>query len=397
MPTTDSCSRPPDVGPLDRQLDLLIARRDTHLVRQALDGLDRDAGDAGRPLRGVLGDPLLEHLERGFYRPAVDFVAAQQVGVTALAPHVDRAVCLTIPPKLVLGVEASLFDRLVGADEHAEIVRRRVEVHQFGRVGVIDQEVAVVKPLIDDLVGNRQQQRAVGARLDRHPFIGDRRVAGTHRVDRDESPAASLELGDRHLERVRVMILGGTDHHEQLGAVEVGSAELPERSADRVDQAGRHVDRTEAAVRRIVGRAELARKHAGQGLHLVTPGEQRELFRVLGTQLCQTFVHDLERLVPGDLFEVGLAACTTGTPQQRSGQARRRILLHDPGGALGTDHPFVQRVVRVALDVAHLAVAQRHADAAATGTHIAGRVLDLFPAGFGVDVHNGIQHAQTFA
>ena len=77
-----------------------------------------------------------------------------------------------------------------------------------------------------------------------------------------------------------MMVLGGADHHEELRALEVGPAELPERAADRVDHAGGHVDRAEAAVRRVVGRAELAREQPGQRLHLVAAGEERELLRI---------------------------------------------------------------------------------------------------------------------
>jgi hypothetical protein len=87
-----------------------------------------------------------------------------------------------------------------------------------------------------------------------------------------------------------VVVLGGADHHEELGAVQVGPAELPEAAADGVDHAGGHVHRAEAAVRRVVGRAELAREQAGQRLHLVAPGEQRELLRVGGAQVAQALL-----------------------------------------------------------------------------------------------------------
>ena len=58
-------------------------------------------------------------------------------------------------------------------------------------------------------------------------------------------------------------------------------------------------------------------------------------------------------------------------------QLRRRLLVHDPGGALAAQHPVVHRVVGIALDVAQLAVAQVHANPAAAGAHVAGGVLDL--------------------
>jgi hypothetical protein len=63
--------------------------------------------------------------------------------------------------------------------------------------------------------------------------------------------------------------------------------------------------------------------------------------------------------------------------QQRLGQARGRILLHDARCALGTDHALVERVIGIAVDVADLAVLQMHANAAATGAHVAGGDLDF--------------------
>ena len=58
-------------------------------------------------------------------------------------------------------------------------------------------------------------------------------------------------------------------------------------------------------------------------------------------------------------------------------EPRGRILLHDPRRTLGADDALVERVVGVAVDVAHLAVAQVDADAAAARAHVAGSSPDL--------------------
>ncbi len=261
--------------------------------------------------------------------------------------------------------------------EHALAFAAGLQQHQLRRVGVALQERVVDQIVGDQHVQQRHEERAVGAGLDRDPFVGDGRVAGAHRIDRDEATAAALELAERHLQRVRVMVFGGADHHEELGAVEVGAAEFPEAAADRVDHAGGHVHRTEAAVRRVVGRAELAREQAGKGLHLVAAGEEGELLRVGGADLRQALGQDLEGALPRDRLELAGAARTAGFAQERLRQARRRDLLHDPRGALGADHALVQRVLGVAVDVAQLAVAQVHADAAAAGAHVARGGLDL--------------------
>ena len=52
-------------------------------------------------------------------------------------------------------------------------------------------------------------------------------------------------------------------------------------------------------------------------------------------------------------------------------------MLHDAGRTLGTQHTFIHRVITIALNIANLAIAQMHIDAATAGAHIAGRLLDL--------------------
>ena len=78
------------------------------------------------------------------------------------------------------------------------------------------------------------------------------------------------------------------------------------------------------------------------------------------------------------------------SPTRSSGlsQPRRRVVLHDPGRALGAQHALVDRVRGVALDVADAAVLQPHLDAAAAGAHVAGGGLDLV-AGRGRRVDRG--------
>ena len=102
----------------------------------------------------------------------------------------------------------------------------------------------------------------------------------------------------KYLQRIGVMILGRADHHEQLGTIKVRTAELPERTTDCINEAGRHVDRTETAVGRVVGRTELLGEHAGERLHLVTTGKQGKFLGIGFTQVRETLFHDLERPVP---------------------------------------------------------------------------------------------------
>ncbi len=210
---------------------------------------------------------------------------------------------------------------------------------------------------------------------DAEPFVGDRRVAGADRVDRDELDAARLELAERDLDRIAVVVLGAAEQHEIARVLPIRLAELPERAADGVEAARGHVDRAEAAVGGIVRRAELARPPAGQRLALVAAGEEGELARIAPTDAAEPFGRGRERLLPFDLAELGGAALAD--PLQGLGQAGGCVVLHDPGRALGAEHAAVDRVVAVALDVADLAVPEMHLDAAAAGAHVAGRGLDL--------------------
>ena len=226
----------------------------------------------------------------------------------------------------------------------------------------------------------RHQERAVGTGLDGNPLVGNGRVAGTNRVDRDKAPAAALELGQRNLHRVAVVVLRRAEHHKHLGAVQVGAAKFPKTAAHGVNHAGRHIDRAKAAMRRVIGRAELAGEQAGQSLHLVAPSEECKFLGVGGADFLQALGQELVGFFPRDGLELGRSPLAAGLAQQGLRQPRGRDLFHDARGALGANHALVERVVWVAVDVAHLgavvALAQMHADAAAAGAHIASGALD---------------------
>ena len=333
---------------------------------------------SGCPLGGVVVHALLQQLECGLDRRAVGQPElAQQERIGADAVRDDGAVRRAVPPQLVLRVEAALLLRHFGAHEHAELVVRLVHVHELPGIRVADQELAVVQSERDQFVNQREQQRTIRAGLDRQPIVGDRRVAGADRIDRDEAPAVALELRDGDLERVRVMVLGGADHHEEPGALEVGAAEFPEGAADRVDHACGHVDRAESAMRGVIGGAELAGEESGQRLHLVAAGEERELLRIGCANLPQALFQQRERLVPRHFDEFPGAALGAGLALERSGQPRRRVLLHDSRRTLGAKDALVQRVVGIAVDVPDLAVAQMHPDAATASAHVARRHAGL--------------------
>ena len=150
-------------------------------------------------------------------------------------------------------------------------------------VGVAQQIIEIDAAGLQQLMNESKYEQAVGAGSDADPVIGNGVVAGTARVDRDHLGAARLELAEADLDRIGIMVLGDAEQHEVFGVVPVGFAELPERAADRIEPAGRHVDRAEAAMGGEIRRAELARPPAGQRLRLVAAGEEGESLRVGAT------------------------------------------------------------------------------------------------------------------
>jgi len=154
--------------------------------------------------------------------------------------------------------------------------RGGIAVHQHRRVGVAGEVIEVDLARLHQFVNERQDEKPVRARRDPHPVIGHGVIAGADRVDADDACTARLELTDAHLDRVAVVILGHAEQDEKPCVVPIRLAELPERPAHGVDPRCRHVDRAEAAMRRIVGRAEILRPEAGEALGLIAPGEEGE-------------------------------------------------------------------------------------------------------------------------
>src|SRR5690606_7952588 len=109
-------------------------------------------------------------------------------------------------------------------------------------------------------------------------------------------------------------------------------------------------------------------------LAVVATGEEDQLVLIALADRTQPVGGELHRLVPLDLDKLATAALAHTL--QRFLQPRRRVVLHDPGRALGAEHALVHRMIGIALDVAQAAVLDVDADAAAAGAHVAGGGLD---------------------
>jgi len=225
-------------------------------------------------------------------------------------------------------------------------------------------------------VDERQNEQPVGSGPDTDPFVRDRRIAAAHRVDRHDLRASRLERSETAFHRIRGVVLGDAEQQQIFRALPVRLAEFPERAANGVEAGRRHVDGAESTVGGEIRRAELGRPPAGERLALVAAGEEGELAGVLSADLAEPLCRDRQRLVPLDLDE--FAPASLADSFQRLSEPRRRDLLHDAGRALGAEDAIVDRMIRIALDMRHVPVANRYRNAASTGAHVAGRVFDRF-------------------
>ena len=190
----------------------------------------------------------------------------------AAALHLDLALQrrlhrrIAVRRRLAGGAVDHLRRAVIITKEQPVIGRARIADHQPGGVGVAHKIVDIDLAGLHQLAHQRQDEQPVRARGHAIPVVGNRGIAGLHRVHRDHPRAACLQLAETHLDRVRIMILGNAEQHKQLGQVPVGRAEFPEGTAKSVDAAGRHIDRTEAAMCGEIRGAELLRPPAGQRL-----------------------------------------------------------------------------------------------------------------------------------
>ena len=261
------------------------------------------------------------------------------------------------------------------AGEQTMLGRTRRVDDEPRRVRIADEIVDVDPARLEQFVNHRQDQKAVRARPDADPVVGNRRITGAHRVDRDEARAVRLDPGNAHLDRVGIVVFRDAEQHEQLRAFPVRRTELPEGPAECHDASGGHVDRAEAAMSSIVGRPELLRPETRERLRLVPPGKEGEPLGVVAPHRVEPLGRQRKRLLPGDFPE--FAGTPRPGPQQRRLEPRRRVMLHDAGRALRAQNAAIDRVIPVALDVADPAVLEMHVDAATARAHIAGRLSDL--------------------
>ncbi len=125
---------------------------------------------------------------------------------------------------------------------------------------------------------HRKDEQPIGARRDPNPFVGHRVITRADRVDADHLGTATFDFADARLDRVAVVVFGDTENHEKLGMLPIRLTKFPECATHRVDARSRHVDRTKAAMRRVIWRTETLCPEACEALRLIATGEKREFF-----------------------------------------------------------------------------------------------------------------------
>ena len=294
-----------------------------------------------------------------------------------------------------VGIPVPAQDAAVGiAGEQAVFGRARRFHDQMMGVAVAHQIIQIDTAVAQQLVDQCHRQQAVGAGADADPFIGNRTVAGANRIDGDHFRAARFQAAQTEFDGIGIMIFGHAPEHQVIGVFPVRFPELPETAAERVQSAGRHVDRTEAAMGGIVVGSVLLRPPAGQRLRLIASGEKGQSVRIDGTRRAQLFRGQLQGFVPFDFLETVFTALADAF--HRFFQACRGVMLFDPGRSFGAEYATVDRMIRVAFDVTDFAVLEVDLDAAAAGAHVAGGARNAVAGRF-VQGQYGIGHALIVA
>ena len=372
-------------GPIDPgnvQAVVVVERRGGKLGGDAANGGWRDAASLPHRLGCMLGrqESPRQELEDG--------AGCGTVGKLRLAREPGRV------------FNAIRVGQATGGDVDREGIALLVAREQAGVVAHQPVRVRVPHEIVEiDAVGAEQLmdeacgEEAVGAGPDAHPFVGDRRVPGSDRVDRDDLGAARLEVAETDLDRVGSVVFGDAEQEEVSRPRPVGFSELPERAAKRVETGSGHVHGAETAMCGVVRCSELGRPPPRQGLRLVAAGEEGELLRILVADARQPRRRRSQRVLPLDLPE--FSRTPLSHPEQRFGEPCRRVVLHDARRALSANNTLVHRMIAVAFDVRDGPVPQVDFDPATAGTHVAGGRLHLVP-GLERRVDGGFAHGESW-
>ena len=232
-------------------------------------------------------------------------------------------------------------------------------------------EGLVVAAFADEQVHPCQQQRQVGAGLDRQPVLGLARRDREARVDHDHRHAPLDRLGELlHLRVVHVLAQVRADQHQAAGVADVGRL----GRADAAAEGQLEADVARAAALRIrrpgVVDDAVALQHVLDEALPEAVVEQRDRLRaVLGLDLAHALGDVAEGLVPAR--RPSTPPCRARRRGQRLADAVRVVVRTDGAGAARAQPAVALRILRVALELPQLAVAHVGDAAAAPEAHLA--------------------------
>ena len=187
----------PGVCPGNRQFNLLITRSNSHFMGQLFNRFCWHTGNRRGPFRGIILDPVNKQLESWFnWHTIFQFKITQQVGISTLRMCFYGTIHMTVPPEFILRIDTGIINFFWSlTDKQTILVTVFFHINQFCRIGVLDQEVTVIQTLLDNFINDGQNQGTIRTGSDRHPFIGNGRIAGAYRINGDKTPTVTLKFG----------------------------------------------------------------------------------------------------------------------------------------------------------------------------------------------------------
>src|ERR1043165_7074816 len=367
--------RPAD-GVADRG-GLVAARGAGEDIGDFEEALARDAARTLDELRRVAREMALEHLidaarmlQRAVLHRLVEglrFAAAVLLLSAALRLHARRRLVLLRGA----GVEPRLRVVLLpvpSAEQPAELLGvLEVIAEDRRRVRVVDDVVAEVALVGEDVVDHRAEEEGVAAGAEREPVVGHGRGAAEARIDVDDLRAVLLTRLDDPLEADR-MVLGHRRAHDEnrVGVGEVLLRGGGAAAAERGDQPGH---RGAVSYPRLVGEADHAQAGCEELLDEVVLFDVERGAAEVGdaggvvvavvegalAQCPHPLGDHLQRLLDGELEPLARARRTVAGAREAP---RMRDEL-EAVGALRAEVAARDRRLRITLDGDELAVAMK--------------------------------------
>ena len=376
-------------GGLDRVLVLVgrHAERDASGARAVeldglLDLLRIEPADLGRLFKRPGFAAFEQEAPAGLVLDALPGEGAVEGGIERVVPRIGDGlgrIRLLVPDHVGLGVAHA---EVGGAHEQL-----RLHVDEIRQVGPAHHEFMIVQILLHDVLGPAEHKRHVGAWTDRKPDVGLGGVGHEARVDRDRLDALGTQVRERTAAARGAAVGDVRAPHDEALHLGVGIVDLTRLFVgDRRRRAAVHHVVGEGARQEALGAARLvevrraegirnARNAAECGVAATARREEDGFGAVFATDLLHLAGDRVDRLLPGNALPLVLAALADA--HERILVAVRVIERADAGQALGAHGAVAHRIVGVALELHHAAVAHVRKNGAVVNARATAGLDDL--------------------